>query len=187
MTDKYLTLIKIIKEEDKNEIQLWCHFDIDIFFTYYLENGELGYDFLNSIDNFYLETEGEKIDKEIVLNTYIYLVQKIEKWKELKAKGDVGIRCAPSTLCNVCKHRTSYTTCKAFPSGIPSELHNKLHTEKLQSQKNDIVFELGEEGSKNANIKPIKNMYIDYCFLTDEFWDECNKIIEGKKEEIYVG
>ena len=50
------------------------------------------------------------------------------------------------TLCKICKHRASYTTCKAFPDEIPKEFCNLdgLHFEKHPSQKNDIVFEFYE-------------------------------------------
>jgi len=91
------------------------------------------------------------------LHNYIYLAQKIEKWKERKAKDNPDIRPTPSTLCNICKHRIDYNTCKAFPNGIPGNLYNKPHLEKHPEQVNDVVFELGEEGSNNAGIKPIKN------------------------------
>jgi len=148
-----------------------------------IENWQLGYDFFEKSKNIFRYPE---YTDEESLKTYIYLVEKIEKWKERKVKGQHGIRLTPSTLCNICKHRISYTTCKAFPSGIPKELHNKLHTEKLPTQKNDIVFELGEEGSKNAGIKPIRE-FGEICGTTNErFHQDFEKLTKGEKEETYI-
>ena len=180
--ERYITLVSLTNKD--NNIELQCKLG-STFFEIFLEGWELGYDFFKSFKNIYENEESEKTDEKIFLNTYIHIVEKIEKWKERKAKGQNGIRLTPSTLCNVCKHRTSYTTCKAFPSGIPSELHNKLHTKKLPSQKNDIVFELGKEGSENANIKPIIKTWVAYARCTQEHIKVLRDISRGTREEDY--
>ena len=181
--EKYLTLFWLTSI-NKNKLKLSCHDDGTYMLEFVISNWELGYDFLEIFGN-HKKTFNQDLDKETLLNTYIHLAQKIEKWKDRKAKGIAGIRCAPSTLCNICKHRISYTTCKAFLSGIPSELHNNLHTEKHHTQKNDIVFELGEEGSKNINIKPINGITISHYSFTDDGIKELENIIEGIEEEKY--
>ena len=169
----YLKLTTVRYNKKNGEVLLTCNYGGTYIYNFWIKEWQLGYDFFEKFEKEFYEKYPKKtplekeelvntygagileyypnLDKERLLNTYIDIVERIEKWKELKA--EPGIRRTPSTLCNICKHRTSYTTCKAFSSGIPSELRNKLHTEKLPSQKNDIVFELGEEGSKNAGIK----------------------------------
>jgi len=87
--------------------------------------------------------------------------------------------------CDICKHHIEGKICKAFPSGIPKELHNKLHTEKLPTQKNDIVFEMGEEGSKNAGIKPISGIDKMHAMLGKSKHEQIAKLREGEIEEEY--
>ena len=187
--DLYLHLSRIKKSKNKNEVEVICQ-SSNRFHHFFIQDWQLGHDFyewLNDYckDDYYEEDYDSVTHEELLLNTYIDIAQKIEKWKELKVKGQNGIRLIPSTLCNICKHRTSYTTCKAFPSGIPSELRNKLHTEKLPSQKNDIIFELGEEGSKNANIKPIGEYNKIIVSMVPQGWDEYAKLKQGLIEEKY--
>lgn len=47
------------------------------------------------------------------------------------------------TLCNICKNYFGDLTCQAFPSGIPKEILSgeNNHSEPLENQSNDIVFE----------------------------------------------
>jgi hypothetical protein len=181
--NRYITLVALTNI-NKNNIKLHCQLG-STFYDILLENWELGYNFFESFKDRYEEEQSEKTDEKILLNTYIYLAERVEKWKERKVKGQNGIRLTPSTLCNICKHRTSYTTCKAFPSGIPSDLHNKLHTEKHNTQKNDIVFELGKEGSTNANIEPIKNIQVFFARFTSERIKIFGDISRGTREEDY--
>ena len=154
-------------------------------FNFIAPDWQLGYDFFKTLISSFKIWIVKLTNKKALLNTYIHIAEKIEKWKERKVKGQQGIRLTPSTLCNICKHRTSYTTCKAFPSGIPSDLHNKLHTEKLPSQNNDIVFELGEEGSKNAGIKPIRGAQLPHVDYTDEGFELLDQLEAGLVEEYY--
>jgi hypothetical protein len=181
--ERYITLVSLTNK-DKNNLKLLCQLG-SIFFEIFLEGWELGYDFFESFKNTFEKEESEKTDEKILINTYVHIVEKIEKWKERKVKGQQGIRLTPSTLCNVCKHRISHTTCKAFPSGIPNDLHNKLHTEKHNTQKNDIVFELGKEGSTNANIEPIKEIWVVYARFISEQIKIFGDISRGTREEDY--
>ena len=183
----YLHLAEVRKH--KNEVEIICQ-SSNRFHKFFIQDWQLGYDFYKWLDDYhkddYYEEDYDGVaHEELLLNTYIYLAERVEKWKERKVKGQQDIRLTPSTLCNVCKHRTSHTTCKAFPNGIPSELRNKLHTEKLPSQKNDIVFELGEEGSKVANIKPIKEYNKMIVSMAPQGWDEYAKLKQGLIEEKY--
>jgi len=186
----YLHLAEIRRSKNTNEVEIVCQ-SSNRFYTFLIQDWQLGYDFYNWLDDYYSNEYDEEdyngiTNEELLLNTYIHLAEKIEKWKELKVKGQNGIRLTPSTLCNICKHRTSYTTCEAFPSGIPKELHNKLHTEKLPTQKNDIVFEMGEEGSKNAGIKPMDHCDARICSMAPAGWDEWAKLKQGLIEEKYT-
>jgi uncharacterized protein YlaI len=152
-----------------------------------LSDWQLGYDLFETFTDLY-ETMfyEDKVDKDRLLDSYIELVQKIEKWKERKMKNDPDIKPVPSILCNVCKHRIDYNTCKAFSDGIPKELHNELHYTKHSSQKNDIVFELGEEGSKNAGIKQLEDVKLAHRRFTEEYLERSGKIIIGEIEEEYI-
>ena len=174
------------------------------FYNFWIKDQQLGYDFFEKFEKADYEIHPKKtplekeelvntygagileyypdLDKERLLNTYIDIVERIEKWKERKVKGQQGIRLTPSTLCNICKHRTSYTTCKAFPSGIPSELRNKLHTDKLPLQKNNIIFELGEEGSKNAGIKQTSVFDVIHVCWTENGYDKLLKKLKKEGE-----
>jgi len=170
--DSYLCLIRIKKIKDTKDIYLICDIGGCCWdFRFVLSDWQLGYDLFVRLKTVYKDIFEMKLKKEIdeakLLDSYIHLAQKIEKWKERKAPK--GIRLTPSTLCNACKHRIDYNTCKAFPEGIPKELHNQLHYEKHPSQKNDIVFELGEEGSKNAGIKPLKELEVPHCSITASY------------------
>lgn len=56
-------------------------------------------------------------------------------------------------ICYKCKHfRPLSGGCDAFPDGIPDEiLQTNEHAKPLPEQKNNIVFEAGEnEGTKKA-------------------------------------
>ena len=183
---KYFYILHLGKVKDTNDVSITCFMGDE--FAFRAPDWQLGYnffeEFVSHVERFTsIGIMGYKLNQEALLNTYIHIAEVIEKWKERKVKGQQGIRLTPSTLCNICKHRTSYTTCKAFPSGIPSELHNKLHTEKLPSQNNDIIFELGEEGSKVANIKPIKNVVMYRDYYDDDGLDFIEKIQDGLEEE----
>jgi len=161
---KYFDTVKVILST--NDVRLSCEMG-PYKYKFTVQEWQLGYDFFKEFTTHYKEAVvwgWELTNYEALLNSYILTAEVIEKRKEQIIRDQPGIRLTPSTLCNICKHRTSYTTCKAFPSGIPNDLHNKLHTEKLPSQKNDIVFELGEEGSKVTNIKPIKDSSLSHCY-----------------------
>lgn len=48
-----------------------------------------------------------------------------------------------TAVCINCKHRKPYSTCTAFPKGIPDEIlsGDNHHTTPLKEQSNKIVFE----------------------------------------------
>ena len=196
--DRYLTLVRIGKsKEDINEARLGCQFTGGVaFFEIYVPNWELGYDFFGTFESYcvkYLKSyyfQPGQEDKDVeqkLLMTYIHLTQKIEKWKERKVKDEKGIRPAPTILCNICKNRINYDTCKAFPNGIPNPWnHDLLHITQYPKQKNDITFELGEAGSRGAKIQPISSIKIlSSRFTADNTLNFYKKVREGLVEEEY--
>ena len=181
---RYLTLTYVKKLKNKKDVRLGCDFGfLNLGFT--ASNWELGFDFFTEFRDFHVEYYDKEPFQGQVLNTYIYLSQKLEKWKERKTKGESGINPTPSTLCNVCKHRISYNTCHAFLNGIPDDLHNKVHLTKHISQTNDIVFELGEEGSRSANIPLLKDLVVIYISYDNEDNKFYSDIMDGLIEERY--
>jgi hypothetical protein len=182
---RYLILLSIEKINEKYiQVRSAVH---GWEFMFVSSNWQVGYDFFAEFKENYNWAFHEAPDQEDrVFNSYIHLVQNIEKWKERKMKDDPDIKSVPSILCNVCKHRIDYNKCKAFPDGIPKELHNELHYTEHSSQKNDIVFELGEEGSKNAGIKPISNIRIWHIHYSPEYCDVLYDIKRGKREEQFL-
>ena len=125
----YLSVVQL--KNIAGDVYVTCYLAGNYQFLFFAQDWQLGYNFFEEFTyHFHGHLRRKITNQKALLNTYIHVAEKIEKWKERKVKGQQGIRLTPSTLCNICKHRTSYTTCKAFPSGIPNDLHNKLHTEK---------------------------------------------------------
>ena len=197
--DRYLTLLRIGRnKENPNEVELWCQFSGGVaFFEILVPNWELGYDFFSSFESYcvkylkshFFQDRNRSVELKL-LDTYIHLSKRIEKWKTKKLKDEPGIRLAPTILCNICRHRINFNTCKAFPKGIPDEWdQNELHTtpHPKQEKNNEITFELGEAGSRCANIQPISSIKIlSSRFETEETMTHYMKIRSGLLDEEFV-
>jgi len=205
-SDRYLTLMRIGRHQlNPKDVNLWCQFSGGVaFFDIHVPNWELGFDFFDTFEAYcikylkshYFQRETDNVEMKL-LYTYLHLSQKIEKWKEKKLKDEPGIRPAPTVLCNVCKHRITFDTCKAFPEGIPNPWkHDPIHTtpydvkikqrNEIGKQRNDVTFELGEAGSRCAKIQPLVSLRILSCrFVAPETMVFYNKIRAGILDEEY--
>jgi hypothetical protein len=203
--DRYLTLMRIGRSQlNPKDVNLWCQFSGGVaFFDIHVPNWELGFDFFDTFESYcikylkahYFQREDDNVELKL-LYTYLHLSEKIEKWKERKLKDEPGIRPAPTVLCNVCKYRINFESCKAFPDGIPNPWrHEPLHLtpysvpkqkKEISKQLNDITFELGEAGSRCAKIEPLVSLRIlSSRFIAPETMVVYNKIRAGLLEEEY--
>lgn len=200
--DRFLTVVRIGKsKENEQDARLECQFSKGIVvFEICFPKWEIGFDFFSTFESacvkyvksHYFQPDQEDIDIEKkLIQTYIHISQKLEKWKAIKFPEDKVIKPVPTILCNICKHRINYNTCRAFPDspGIPkpwkhTDLHLTLYPKPKQFT--EYTFELGEAGSRGAKIKPIKSLQIlSSRFTTAHDLELFKQIREGLLEEEY--